>query len=278
MRHLNIFLAIFAIILNVIFASHCFSGQVAVAWDENLETDVAGYVVYYGIKSGSYEYSVDVGNTTSCSISGLTEGTTYYLAATAYDTNNVESRFSEELVHTVESDISNNCPTVCITSPANDASFESGSTISFSGAASDSEDGDLANRIVWTSDLQGEIAAIGSFTTMLTDGTHTITAKVTDSVGSTASDSITVTVSGTNDERLTLSFLAYKVKGNKYADLTWSGANSNNVTVYRDGYQVATTANDEAFTHGPFSKGKPVTYKICEAGTSKCSNTVSVSW
>jgi hypothetical protein len=96
-------------------------------------------MLQYGIKSGSYEYSVDVGNTTSCTISGLTEGTTYYLAATAYDTNNVESRFSEELVHTVESDISNNSPTVCITSPANDASFESGSTISFSGAASDSK-------------------------------------------------------------------------------------------------------------------------------------------
>jgi len=73
----------------------CFSAQVTVAWDENSETDIAGYKLHYGSTSGNYEYSVDVGNNTSCSISGLTEDTTYYLAATAYNTNNVESSFSE---------------------------------------------------------------------------------------------------------------------------------------------------------------------------------------
>jgi hypothetical protein len=37
---------------------------------------------------------VDVKNNTSCSISGLEEGKTYYFAATAYDNNNNVPLFS----------------------------------------------------------------------------------------------------------------------------------------------------------------------------------------
>ncbi|MGD8666783.1 MAG: fibronectin type III domain-containing protein [Desulfobacterales bacterium] len=272
------FLTILAIIFTLNLVPCCFASQITVAWDENSETDIAGYKVHYGTTSGNYEYIVDVGNTTSCSISGLTEGTTYYLAATAYNTNNVESNISEELVHTVESVITNNPPTVSITSPANGASIDSGAIISFDGAASDNEDGDLSGDMVWASDLQGQIATGGSFTALLSDGTHTITAEVTDSGGSAASESTTITVGGGSDSSLTLSFNAFKIKGDKYAELTWSGANSDNVDVYRDGGSLITKANDGAFTHGPFSKGKPVTYQVCEAGTSICSNTVSVSW
>ena len=44
---------------------------------------------------------MDVQNNTSCSISGLAEGTRYYFAATAYNDNNVESSYSEELAYTI---------------------------------------------------------------------------------------------------------------------------------------------------------------------------------
>ena len=72
-----------------------------IAWDENQETNIVGYKLHYGPSGGNYAYTVDVGNHTSCSISGLAEGTTYYFAATAYDTQNNESGLSEELVHTI---------------------------------------------------------------------------------------------------------------------------------------------------------------------------------
>ena len=75
-----------------------------------------------------------------------------------------------------------------------------------------------------------------------------------------------------------LSVYTYKIKSDKYADLTWSGANSTFVDVYRDVSIIATTFNDGAFTHGPFSSGEPATYQLCEAGTSICSNMVTVSW
>jgi hypothetical protein len=142
------------------------------------------------------------------------------------------------------------------------------------------EDGNLTSSLVWTSNLAGQIGIGGSFSAVLSDGTHTITASVTDSGGLTGSDSVTITVGGGSSGDLTLSVSAYKVRGNKYADLTWSGANSTQVDVYRNGSKVATTANDGAYTDGPLGVGGgSATYQVCEAGsTSTCSNSVSVSW
>jgi subtilisin family serine protease len=85
-------------------------------------------------------------------------------------------------------------PTVSISSPANNASFASGTSISFSGSASDAEDGDLTGSLVWTSSLDGPIGTGGSFSAVLSDGTHTLTASVTDAGGLTGSASITVVV------------------------------------------------------------------------------------
>ncbi|MBR9986926.1 MAG: BACON domain-containing protein, partial [Desulfosarcina sp.] len=75
-----------------------------------------------------------------------------------------------------------------------------------------------------------------------------------------------------------LSVYAYNIKNKYYADLTWSGANSTSVDVYRDGSIIATTLNSGAYTDGPFRKKTQATYQLCEAGTSICSNMVTVSW
>jgi subtilisin family serine protease len=90
----------------------------------------------------------------------------------------------------------NNPPTVAITAPANGSTFTSGAAITFSGSASDAEDGNLTSNLVWTSSLDGQIGTGGSFTAALSDGTHTITASVTDSGGQAGSASITLTVGG----------------------------------------------------------------------------------
>ncbi len=174
----------------------------------------------------------------------------------------------------------NDPPVVSITSPENDASFGSGSEISFVGSASDTEDGDLTASLVWTSDLQQDpIGKGGSFNTVLSDGQHTITASVTDFGGLNGSDSITITVAGQSVGDIVLSVTASKIRGTKYANLTWSGATSTNVDIYRDGIPITTTANDGAYTDGPLGKGGgSAAYQVCEEGTSTCSNTVSVSW
>jgi hypothetical protein len=85
----------------ITYTSVADAATVTLAWDKNSETDIAGYRMHYGTTRGSYSYNVDIGNSTSCTISGLTEGKTYYFAATAYNSQNKESGFSKELACTI---------------------------------------------------------------------------------------------------------------------------------------------------------------------------------
>ena len=78
-----------------------YASTVTLAWDQNPESDLAGYNIHYGTSSRNYDYSVDTGNSPSCTISGLQEGTTYYFAVTAYDSQANESDFSEEIAYTM---------------------------------------------------------------------------------------------------------------------------------------------------------------------------------
>jgi hypothetical protein len=170
---------------------------------------------------------------------------------------------------------------VTISSPADGASFDSGASVSFSGSASDTEDGNLTASLVWTSDLDGPIGSGGSFSSStLSVGTHIITASVTDSGGLGGNDSVSITVQEAEPPgSFQLSVRAYKVKGSQHADLTWSGATSATVDVVRNGVGVATTANDGAYTDATGVKGGgSATYRVCEAGTSTCSNAVNVTW
>lgn len=98
-------LSVLIIFISIFFifpfsAQNAQAADVTLAWDQNPESDVIGYKVYYGTSSGSYSTTVDVGNYTSCVISGLDIGETYYFVATAY-TSEDESGYSDESAHTV---------------------------------------------------------------------------------------------------------------------------------------------------------------------------------
>lgn len=75
--------------------------SVTLAWDQSPSPEVTGYRVYDGATSGNYSNSVVVGNVTTNMIAGLTSGVTYFFAVvfavTAYDANDVESAFSNEI-------------------------------------------------------------------------------------------------------------------------------------------------------------------------------------
>lgn len=67
-------------------------------------------------------------------------------------------------------------------------------------------------------------------------------------------------------------------KGPK-ANLSWAGATGTSVDIFRNGSRITTTANDGAHTD-QLAKGTrgTFTYKVCNAGTSTCSNDASVTF
>jgi hypothetical protein len=86
--------------------------------------------------------------------------------------------------------------TPTITSPADDATFSFGEEITFTGSATDPEDGALTGEsLVWTSSLDDEIGTGGTFARSdLSAGEHTITLTATDSDGMTSNASVSITV------------------------------------------------------------------------------------
>src|SRR5688572_25863912 len=68
--------------------------QVKLAWDENTESGIAGYRVYYGVGPSAFPNTVDVGLSTTGTVKDLQPGTTYYFAVTAYNADGLESNLS----------------------------------------------------------------------------------------------------------------------------------------------------------------------------------------
>jgi hypothetical protein len=73
------------------------SADITLAWNANSETDIAGYKVYYGTASQNYDWVLDIGKVTTYTVTGLTSGSNYYFAVTAYDTSDLESTYSNQV-------------------------------------------------------------------------------------------------------------------------------------------------------------------------------------
>lgn len=74
-------------------------GSLLLSWIPNTEPDLAGYKLYAGRATGTYNafgYPIDVGNVTSYTVTVLDAGA-WFFAVTAYDTGDNESDFSSEL-------------------------------------------------------------------------------------------------------------------------------------------------------------------------------------
>ncbi|HXF62263.1 MAG TPA: S8 family serine peptidase [Caldilineaceae bacterium] len=109
-------------------------------------------------------------------------------------------------------------------------------------------------------------------------GVYQVRLEVTDNGGATDSEVQSVVVSAPGSG-ISLTANGYKVKGIQHVDLTWSGATSTNVDIFRNGAKLTTTANDGLHTDNIGQKGGGAyTYKVCEAGASLCSNEVTVTF
>lgn len=99
---------IFSLLFTVLVPL-CYAGDIGLEWDANTEEDLAGYKIYYKTASSGPPYDgtgaaegdspIDVGNVTEFTLHNLTEGLTYFIAATAYETAlpPLESGYSNEV-------------------------------------------------------------------------------------------------------------------------------------------------------------------------------------
>ena len=80
------------------------TGNVTLRWTANGEPDLAGYKIYVGTVSGTYNYPGSpfvTGKVTSYTVSNLPKGQTYVFAMSAYDSAGNESVLSAEVSKTL---------------------------------------------------------------------------------------------------------------------------------------------------------------------------------
>jgi hypothetical protein len=93
------------------------AAQVQLGWeDPNNPAAVGGYILYYWQSTWDTAESIDVGNRTSYTLTGLEDGQTYHIVVTVYSADEgEESDYSEEIEVAVSEDSSASPP-----SPASD--------------------------------------------------------------------------------------------------------------------------------------------------------------
>jgi len=165
-------------VLLIGLASSGLCAGITLKWDPNQEADLAGYKLYYKSGNSGSPYSgtdaaegpspIDVGKFTEFTVTGLDESQTHYFVVTAYDSNGIESNFSNE----AQADPANaalppqNQPPVAAVGP--DMTVASGVTVSLDGSASSDPDDGIASYL-WTQssgtpvDLSNATTPVSSF-------------------------------------------------------------------------------------------------------------------
>ena len=105
--------ALCVLVLMVVVTRRVEAGSITLVWDPNPETNIAGYTVYYGTMSGTYTSTINVGNVTSWTVNGLTDGQTYYFAVDAYTSDGTHSALSAQV-----SGITDSSNPAALTAPA----------------------------------------------------------------------------------------------------------------------------------------------------------------
>ena len=145
-----------------------------------------------GCSMGAYIEDIathELGHTLGLGHSSQTAATMY--ATYSYCSQSMRSLTSDDVAGLrdlyPDTGSTNTVPSVSIATPASGSAVGQGTAISFSGSAIDTEDGPLTTSLVWTSNVDGQIGTGGSFSRALSAGSHTITARATDSGGLSAS-------------------------------------------------------------------------------------------
>ena len=177
---------------------------VDLAWDPNPESDIAGYVLYYGDASRHYTNSIPVGTATNATVHGLIAGATYYFAVTAKNTAGLESDPSNEVTFT-PSDVADNQPPNALSGNW-DVPEDTATSITLAG--SDLE-GDTLTFNILSQPQQGQLtgAAPNLIYTPVPNysGIDSFSYTVSDQAGLSATATVTLNVLPVNDPPTALS-------------------------------------------------------------------------
>lgn len=163
-------------------------------------------------------------------------------------------------------------PTISIVGPTSASTYSTGTgTMTLGGTAWDNRG---VTAVTWSNSRGGSGFSSGTTSWSvpsipLQSGTNIITVTAQDAAGNRGTDVLTVTYSTTP---LLTGQLVMTTSGLR-ASLQWSRVQTTAVDVYRNGQWIVRTANDGAHMDAP-SGTRPYSYKVCNAETAVCSNTI----
>ena len=192
-------IAVVFLIVFAGFAADAAAGQATLTWNPNTESDLAGYKLHYGASSGNYTVHLDVHNVTTYTVTGLTDGQTYYFAATAYDSAGSESGYSNQVSYTVPA-AANGAPTTPAT-PTGPSSAAVNAAATFSTSATDPNNDTLTYRYDWGGGVIGSWGTASQSHTWTAPGSYTVKAQARDSKGAESAWSGGKTVSVTQSQQ-----------------------------------------------------------------------------
>ena len=226
-------------------AGNASSSTVTLAWAASTAANVGGYIVYYGTSSGNYTASVDVGNSTSYTLTGLQTGTAYYFAVSAYDTTRAfQSRYSNEAsvnaqaaptANFTPSQASGNAPLAVTFTPATTGAITSwqwsfGDGTTNSGTTSTVPTAIKSYGSVGTYNVSLTVTGPGGSVTntlsnQITVTTPSVTSTAGDSTGTTATTATTATTGNAagNTSGLVAAYGFDEVNGSYAEDASGSG-------------------------------------------------------
>ena len=194
-------------------------------------------------------------------------GGTYGVTLTATDNGGATGSKSAQV--TVSGSTSNAPPVADFTSSC------SGLTCGFTDRSTDS-DGSVVGWS-WAFGDGSTSTARNPSRTYAAGGTYSVTLTVTDDGGATQQRSGSVTVPASSSIVLNVSGRVDATK--QYMALTWTGASGTTVNVFRNGPLLTNTENDGKYTNSrAFTGSATYTYKICQVGSSVCSNEATVTF
>jgi hypothetical protein len=148
--------------LLVFSSSLCHAVQnCTLAWNASSDTTVAGYRVRYGTTSGSTAQTKDAGTGTGTTISGLSDGVTYYFTVVAYTSTNVESQPSNEVSYKAPTTPTGGTYNLTVVNGTGDGPYAANTTVPVSA----NSPGSGQTFSVWTGDWQILASRTSSSTT-----------------------------------------------------------------------------------------------------------------